>query len=147
MVWAILAAVGVPLWLCAAGILTLVFRNRSLRKRPGDIPVRMRTTPGGRWSRGHGVWIHDVFLFRGSPAAWNEQAIRITALSTRAADPHQPWGPRGLHKLGDKPVVASLFTDGGRVVEFATRADRAALLSGPFEPVHQEAVAREHAPT
>jgi hypothetical protein len=28
MIWAILAAVGVPLWICAAGILALVLRNR-----------------------------------------------------------------------------------------------------------------------
>ena len=40
MVWAILALLGVPLWLCAAGIAIITFRNRGLRKRHGDIPVR-----------------------------------------------------------------------------------------------------------
>ena len=28
MIWAILALLGVPLWLCAAGITVIVFRNR-----------------------------------------------------------------------------------------------------------------------
>ena len=35
MIWAILALLGVPLWLCAAGITMIVFRNRSLRERHG----------------------------------------------------------------------------------------------------------------
>ena len=30
MIWAILALLGVPLWLCALGILSLVLRNRQL---------------------------------------------------------------------------------------------------------------------
>ena len=42
MIWAILAALGVPLWLCAIGIFMLLFNNRRLRKRYGDVPVRVR---------------------------------------------------------------------------------------------------------
>ena len=41
MIWAILVLVGVPIWLCALGITALVFRARALRKRPGNIPVRV----------------------------------------------------------------------------------------------------------
>ena len=63
VIWAILAAVGVPLWLCAAGILTLVARNRTLRKRPDNIPVRILRPGQKRWRPGHGIWVHDVFLF------------------------------------------------------------------------------------
>ena len=75
VIWAILAAVGVPLWLCAAGILTLVARNRTLRKRPDNIPVRILRPGQKRWRPGHGIWVHDVFLFRGSPAAWSEAVL------------------------------------------------------------------------
>ncbi len=52
VIWAILAAVGVPLWLCAAGILTLVARNRTLRKRPDNIPVRILRPGQKRWRAG-----------------------------------------------------------------------------------------------
>ena len=38
MIWAILAMLGIPLWLCAIGILTVVFQNRRLRKRPKPRP-------------------------------------------------------------------------------------------------------------
>src|SRR5438270_13333277 len=78
MIWALLAAVGVPLWLCAVAILILLFRNRALRKRPGNVPVRDRPHYRQRWSPGHGVWIHDVFAFRGLPAAWKEALVWST---------------------------------------------------------------------
>lgn len=35
MVWAILAALGIPLWLCALGIVSIVLQNRRLRE-PDD---------------------------------------------------------------------------------------------------------------
>ena len=72
MVWAFLAWVGVPLWLCALGIFALVYRNRALRRRHGNIPVRVLRPGKTRWTRGHAVWVKDVFAWRGSPAAWNE---------------------------------------------------------------------------
>ena len=73
MVWAILALLGVPLWVCAAGITVMVLRNRGLRKRPGDIPARAKWPGKTRWTRGHGIWVSDVFAWRGSPAAWSEE--------------------------------------------------------------------------
>jgi hypothetical protein len=36
MIWVILAAVGVPLWLIAIALITLLLRNRTLRHRPGN---------------------------------------------------------------------------------------------------------------
>jgi hypothetical protein len=70
VIWAILVMLWVPLWLCAIAILVLVLRNRGLRKRALQIPMRLRVDPEGRWQRGHGLWVHDVLAFRGSPAAW-----------------------------------------------------------------------------
>lgn len=70
MIWAILVMLWVPLWLCAIAILVLVLRNRGLRKRALNIPMRLRVDPEGRRQRGHGLWVHDVLAFRGSPAAW-----------------------------------------------------------------------------
>ena len=49
MIWVILAAVGVPLWLCAIAVLTLVVRNRALRARPGNVAVRVRPEGKRRW--------------------------------------------------------------------------------------------------
>jgi len=44
-----------PLWLCAVGISALVFRNRDLHKRHGDIPVRVLSPGKTRWTRARGL--------------------------------------------------------------------------------------------
>lgn len=131
MVWVILAAIGVPLWLCASAILTLVLRNRALRKRPGNVPVRVRRPGKKRWVRGHGVWAHDVFAFRGSPAAWKEELIWVSEIALRApssAD-RDSW-----RQLGDDPVVAVLQPTEAEdtTIEVAARGEDRELLAGPF---------------
>src|SRR5215218_4098401 len=124
MIWIILAAIGVPIWLCAVAISALVFRNRSLRKRPGDIPVRLRLEPEKRWQRGHGMWVHDVFTFRGSPAAWREALLWVGDAST-ALDAEPP------RHLGEDPVVVR-FDAGGAVIEVATRGEHREAVLGPY---------------
>lgn len=129
MIWVILAAIGVPLWLCAMAITVLVFRNRALRKRPGNLPVRVLAEGKRRWVPGHAVWVHDVFVFRGSPAAWKEELLWVTGVLGR--DPTESER-RGLHRIGDDPVVASMKLASGQTVEVAARGDQRNLLLGPF---------------
>lgn len=128
MVWVILAALGVPLWLCAIALLTLVFRNRSLRKRPGNVPVRVRRA-AGRARAGHAVWISDVFVWRGSPAAWKEELEQVSSASLRPANDDE----RGeLHRIGDDPVIASLTLVDGGTIQVAARREHGAAVLGPF---------------
>jgi hypothetical protein len=120
VIWAILVAVGVPLWLCAAGILTLLLRNRSLRRRGGDLPVRMRPAGGGRWRRGHALWVHDVLSFRASPAGWKEELLWVDEVAVRPATEED-----GLRRLGAHPVVARLSIHDGEPVEVAASEEHA----------------------
>ena len=129
MIWAILAALGVPLWLCAIGIFMLLFNNRRLRKRYGNVPVRVRRPGKKRWTRGHAIWVSDVFAWRGSPAAWNEELLWVSAATSRAADPEER---KKLHRLGDEPAIATLAAAGGESVEVAAAPERASALLGPF---------------
>jgi hypothetical protein len=129
VIWAVLILVGVPLWLCAMAILALVFRNRTLRRRDGDLPVRVRAAPDKRWRRGHALWIHDVFSFRGSPAAWNETLDWVSATSAHRATEKES---KGLHRLGDHPVIVALHLAGGRTLEVAARAEDSMRLLGPL---------------
>ena len=55
------------LWLCAIGILVILMRNRKLRKRHGNIPVRVKRLGKQRWTRGQAIWVSDVFAWQGSP--------------------------------------------------------------------------------
>jgi hypothetical protein len=132
VIWAILALVGVPLWLCALAIATIVLRNRNVRTRPGSVPARMREPGKGRWHPGHGVWVHDVFAFRGSPAAWKESLVQVESVSIQPATEAQK---KGLHRLGDDIVVANFGLVPQGTLELAARAEHASLLSGPFASV------------
>ncbi len=128
MIWIVLALLGVPLWLRAFALTTMAFRNRMLRTREGDLVVRLAATDGGGWRRGHAVWVHDVFAFRGSPAAWREVLVVVTAVTVRppTVDEAHP-----LRKL-DEPAIAELTTDTGSIVLVA--APRASIdqVAAPF---------------
>jgi hypothetical protein len=137
MIWAILAAVGVPLWLCATAILILLFRNRALRKRPGNVPARVRPHNKKRWSPGHGVWIHDVFAFRGLPAAWKEALAWSTAAEVRVADDEER---KKLHRIGAEPIIVTLSLVDGGTIELAARAEHRDDLLGPFAPAPRAAL-------
>jgi len=133
VIWAILALIDVPLWLCAVAILVLVLRNRRLRHRPGNISVRLLPPGKTRWRRGHGLWVSDVFAWRGSPAAWREELLQVVDATTRSADAEE----RGhLHRLGDAPVVADLTTTDG-TVRAAAAAEHRPVLLGPFAATEQ----------
>jgi hypothetical protein len=137
MIWAVLVALGVPLWLCAAGITTFIVRNRALRRRPGNIPCRLRSAPDKRWVRGHGVWVHDVFAFRGSPAAWSERLLWAADVESRRPSGEEK---KKLRRIGDQPVIATIGgRNGDGTVEVAARREDAALLLGraaePIAPI------------
>ena len=150
MVWAILAAVGVPLWLCAIAILTLVLRNRALRMRPGNVAVRVREEGKRRWTPGHGLWVNNVFAYRGSPAAWKEGLLPVSAASARPASAEER---KHLRRIGDEPVIATLtFEDAGtkRQIDVAARESDGRVLLGPYaetRPAPNEIAAPLAAPT
>jgi hypothetical protein len=129
LIWAILIFLGIPLWFCALGILLLVRNNSSLRKRPGNVPVRVKPPGKTRWIPGHAVWIHDVLAFRASPAAWKELLVRVTAAAAREPTAEEA---KKLHRLGNDKVVAALGIAGGGTIEIAARAEDRDALLGPF---------------
>jgi len=129
VIWAILVALGVPLWLCAIGILALVVQNRRLRKRYGDIPVRVRRPGKKGWTRGHAIWVSDVFAWRGSPAAWEEDLLQVNEVTLRAADPDER---KKLRCLGHDPAIAMLALADGETLEVAAGLEQRVALLGPF---------------
>ena len=131
MIWAVLALLGVPLWLCALGIVALVYRNRTLRQRHGDIPVRVLRAGKSRWTRGHAIWISDVFAWRGSPAAWNEDLLQVIDARIAAVEPQET---KKLHRLGDNPTVATITPAGGSPLRVAVAAGQRAALLVPYAP-------------
>ena len=129
MVWVILFLLGIPLWLCAAGIIMLLLENRSLRKRPGDMPVRVKPPGKTRWSRGHAIWVSDVFAWRSSPASWKEGLVHVTGLSLRSPSDEER---HKLRRLGDDVHIAMLSSAAGKLLEVATGPEHGTALPGPF---------------
>ena len=117
--------------LAGVGALTLVVvvrRNQALRRRPGDVPVRVRCRKDGPWVPGHGVWVNDVFAFRRSPAGWRETLLWIMQASACGATEEEREQLARLHD----PVIATFeLASGGTISVAASAGDRARLL-GPF---------------
>ena len=129
MVWAILFLLGIPLWFIVVGITVTVMRNRKLRARAGNFPARVRRPGKTRWTRGNAIWVSDVFVFRGSPAAWSEDLVQVVSVSLR--DPSEEERHK-LRHIGDRVQIAVLSTVDGEAYEVAAAADQRSALLGPF---------------
>ena len=127
MIWAILAILGVPLWVIAGGIAYMVLLNRHLRHRKGDMPVRARYASGKRWRRGHAVWVGDVFAYRSSPSSWNESLDRVRFATSRELTAEEAHALKRL----DHPVVVVLTAD-DHTIEIAASGSQKDALLGPF---------------
>jgi len=106
-----------------------VFRNRHLRLREGDIPVRVLRPGKTRWTRGHAVWVSDVFAWRGFPAGWNEDLVHVVKATERSATSEEL---NALRRLGETPAVMSLTNEAGADLVVAASSELHAALLGPF---------------
>jgi hypothetical protein len=70
-----------------------------------------------------------VFAWRGSPAAWDEDLLQVTAARLEVLDPEEL---KKRHGLGDHPVVATLTPDVGEPIRVAVAAEHGAALLGPY---------------
>lgn len=136
MIWILLAALGIPLWLVLLGLLvTLRTRRRALaipgvfrakvRVVSGDVPGLRPSFPRGRVAA---RWVHDVLLIHRGPAL-----VRCAALGVAGAT-----GPRAaaddatVRGLGPAPVVLALELDHGATIEVAASHEDAGMMIGPF---------------
>ena len=85
MIWVILVFLGVPLWLCTLGILMVAPQQSEASSAPRRHCRECATLPWKTLDSGTEVWVSDVFAWRGSPAAWNEDLLHVTHLEVRTA--------------------------------------------------------------
>lgn len=127
--WALVSAIAIPFALCAAAVAIAAYRNRWLRRRPGNVPVRLRRPGKTRWLPAHGVWAHDVFAVRAAPAAWKEALLWVADVRVRPASAMER---KRLHRIGERPVISVFELAAGGRVEVAARDEHADALLGPF---------------
>ena len=132
MIWIVLAALGVPIWLVVGGLAGALWSRRRFRRAPGVFACKVRSVSGadgsGKWEGGsvYARWVHDVLLVHRGLAL-----VRFEALPVRVVE-RAIKTIQGVKVKGEDGVSIRLSLDDGSVVEIASSDASASLLSGPF---------------
>jgi hypothetical protein len=139
MVWILLAALGVPVWLVVGALAAGLWSRRAFKRAPGVFPAKLRVeageVPGFKtsWPRGaaYARWVHDVLLVHRGLALVRNNVLAVAG----ANGPLVVGGPEEITRLGPSPVVLSLTLDGGATVELAGRSEDRDAVVGPYPGV------------
>jgi hypothetical protein len=145
MIWALLYALGVPLWLVIGGLLFALRAQSQAKKAPGVFPCKLRLVSGAhpglketwRLFPSYGRWVHDVLIVHSGLSLVLTEALPVVAQvgATSPADPQQ------VKRLGQHPVVVAVRLDNGAVVELAAGEDRDKLLAAFTRQSNEEPAA------
>jgi hypothetical protein len=135
MIWALLAILGVPLWLVVGALGAALLNRRSVKAVPGTMRGRIRVTSGSvpgfnpRWPRSscYAFWVRDVLVVRAGFAM-----VRTRLLPASSADEIERRHLPELKRLGPEQVVLGLELDSGSTIELAVSAAERSELPGPF---------------
>jgi hypothetical protein len=134
MLIALLAVLGVDLWVVVVLLAVVLTRRRWVSRQPGAFKGAIRVTEGEvpglgtRWRRGYGRWVRDILVWTRAPFLFRNELVLAEALAgeARAAEPGE------VRRLGKDPAVVRLVVDGGARVEVAASAGGRAQVPGPF---------------
>jgi hypothetical protein len=131
MLWALLAILGVPIWL-VVGALAFAFWNRhKFKQQPSTFPLKLRVDSGDvsglseKWPRmtSYAEWVHDVLLVRKGLGLMSTRPLAVAAGEGEPDDV--------LHLEG-QPYLLNFRLDDGAVIQMAVDGDVVALAQGPF---------------
>lgn len=127
MIWALLAILGVPIWLVVGALCGALLSRRRFASQPGAFLCRVRAD-GGKWGRAsrHARWVHDVLLVAGGPARLQIRPLGITEL---VQGPHDS---DARFRGSDTAIAITVGTDDDTQVEIAAPSAATQLLLGPF---------------
>lgn len=132
MIWALLAILGVPIWLIVGALASVLWSRRKFRQTPGVFACKVRIVSGSdgpeKWTRStaYARWVHDVLLVHAGLGL-----VKYEALPVAGVDGPAPPAPAVKLKGGD-PVSIRLRLDDGSIAEVAGLTSMKDLLSGPF---------------
>ncbi len=121
MIWALLAILGVPIWLIVGALTAAVISRRRFKAQPGVFRIKLRPVDEDRWPRrtAYGRLVHDVLIVNSGIAL-----IRTTVRGIRSVADH----PAGEEVPGfDRPETFELTFDDGSAALVAV--DRSAAAS------------------
>ena len=123
MVWALLAILGVPIWLIVGILLAIVLRRRSFKKQPGVFPCAIRFEGVTKWPRtpSYGRQVRSVFVANNGAAFLRTEIHPVDEVSDLVI------GDNGPKKLAD-PIGRLLTLDDGSRLEVAVPAAQLSRL-------------------
>jgi hypothetical protein len=134
MLIALLAVLGVDLWVIVVLLAVVLARKRWVSHQPGAFKGAIRVIEGdvpglkAKWKRGYGHWVHDILVWTKAPFLFRNELVLAEALAgeARAAKPGE------VRRLGKHPAVVPLAVEGGAQIEVAASADGRERARGPF---------------
>ena len=139
MVWILLAALGVPVWLLVGVLAAGLWSRLTFKRSAGVFPAKLRAAAGEvpgvktSWPRGtaHARWVHDVLLVHRGFTLVRNQALPVES----AGGPLMEGDPDEISGLGPSPVVLALTLDGGATLELAGPSEDRDAVVGPYTGV------------
>ena len=135
MIWIVLAALGIPLWVVAGALVAALWCRREFKRGPETFRARTRIVTGEvagikeSWSRRlYARWVHDVVVVHRGLALVRRNELGVA----RATGPLTMGDPAEIRGLGAHPVVLTLILDSGAAVQLAAAADHRGTMVGPF---------------
>jgi hypothetical protein len=97
MVWALLAILGVPIWLVLGGLGFALWSRKKFKETPGVFLAKVRMNSGSfsgigdRWSRMpvYALWVHGVLLLHKGPALIQTLPVPVST-RTGVVQPVEP---------------------------------------------------------
>jgi hypothetical protein len=137
MIWALLAILGVPLWLVVGALAASLWSRRKFRNTPGVFRAKVRLNSGSFDGLGeswppmpaYARWVHDVLLVNKGLALVRTQPLPIAAAEGRIeeADPEE------IKRMGDHPILLQFRLDNGATIQLAAPGEALSLAYGPFD--------------
>jgi hypothetical protein len=134
MLIALLAVLGVNLWVIVGLLAAVLARKRWVSRLPGAFKGAIRVTDGDlpglrtKWKRGYGHWVRDILVWTKAPFLLRNELVLADALAGEARNAR----PGEVRRLGKLPAVVPLVVDGGARIEVAASAEARERASGPF---------------
>lgn len=134
MLIALLAILGVDLWVILALLAAVLLRRWHVSRQPGAFRGAIRVVEGdvpglkAKWKRGYGRWVRDVLVWTNAPLCIRYQFVPASGLAGEA----RPIKDGEVRRLGKQPSSVLLLADSGARVEVAAPATRQELACGPF---------------
>ena len=134
MLIALLAVLGVDLYVIVVLLVVVLTRRRWISRQPGAFKGAIRVVEGdvhglsAKWKRGYGRWVRDILVWTKAPFLFGNELVPADALAGEA----RTAKPGEIRRLGRNPAVVPLIVDGGARIEVAGSADRQELVPGPL---------------